>query len=90
MERLHVVYRGRVQGVWFRANCQKKAVELGAVGWVRNMPDGSVESVAEGDRGNLEKLLDWNAHQQPMARVTSTEVIWEKPTGEFRDFRIIR
>ncbi|MGA1792628.1 MAG: acylphosphatase [Thermoplasmatota archaeon] len=90
MERLHVVYRGRVQGVWFRANCQKKAVELGVLGWVRNMPDGSVESIAEGERDTLEKLLEWNIHHQPMARVDSTEATWGKPTGEFRDFRIIR
>jgi len=90
MDRLHVVYRGRVQGVWFRANCQKKAVELGVVGWVRNMPNGSVESVAEGDRGKLEELLEWNKDHQPMARVTETEVRWERPSGEFREFRILR
>ncbi|MCD6383946.1 MAG: acylphosphatase, partial [Thermoplasmata archaeon] len=45
--RAHVFFYGRVQGVFFRANCQRKAMELGVSGWVRNLPDGSVEAVME-------------------------------------------
>ncbi|MGA1873437.1 MAG: acylphosphatase [Thermoplasmatota archaeon] len=90
MERIHVIYEGRVQGVWFRANCQRKAVELGVVGWVRNLPDGRVESVAEGGRKELEELLRWCRNDQPHALVKGTVVEWGRPSREFRDFRIIR
>ncbi|MBN1538646.1 MAG: acylphosphatase [Candidatus Thermoplasmatota archaeon] len=90
MERLHVIYKGIVQGVWFRANCRKKAIELGLVGWVRNLPDGSVESVAEGSRENLQKLLKWCSNDQPHARVREADARWEKYLGEFEGFSIIR
>src|SRR5213595_3888362 len=56
MERLHAVVRGDVQGVGFRYFVQRKAQQLGLRGWVRNNDDGTVELVAEGDRGKLEDL----------------------------------
>ncbi|MGA1848620.1 MAG: acylphosphatase [Thermoplasmatota archaeon] len=90
MERVHVIFRGRVQGVWFRANCQKKAVSLDLKGWVKNLPDGTVECVAEGPRKDLELFVEWCSNNQPMAKVTGTDLYWEVQTGEFREFRIIR
>ena len=50
---------GRVQGVFFRVSTQKEAIRLGIRGFVRNEPDGSVYIEAEGDRFELEQLLDW-------------------------------
>ncbi|MFW3146138.1 MAG: acylphosphatase [Thermoplasmatota archaeon] len=90
MRRMHVIYHGRVQGVFFRANCQKKAVELGLTGWVKNLPDGTVESVAEGSEDKLQDLLHWCANSQPMAKVSEAKVEWLRATGEFEHFVIIR
>ncbi|MGA1866480.1 MAG: acylphosphatase [Thermoplasmatota archaeon] len=90
MERLHVIYKGLVQGVWFRANCRKKALDLGLMGWVRNLPDGTVESVAEGSKEDLLELVRWCSNDQPYAKVRGTEVRWEKYEGKFEGFNIVR
>ncbi len=86
--RARVVFRGLVQGVYFRAHCERRAEELGLRGFVRNLRDGSVEAVFEGDRAAVEECIEWNATRQPHARVDRTEVTWEVPTGEFRDFGV--
>jgi acylphosphatase len=87
-ERVHLIVHGRVQGVFFRASTEEKAIGLGLTGWVKNRPDGTVEVVAEGEREKLEKLVEW-CHVGPKgARVIHVEVNWEPSTGEFREFRI--
>lgn len=86
--RAHLWIRGRVQGVFYRADCTKEAQRLGVVGWVRNLADGRVEVVAEGTREQVEALIRWCQRGGPMARVESVEVTWEQPTGEFTSFRI--
>lgn len=58
-QRWHLYIEGRVQGVYYRASAKYKAIELGLTGYARNMPDGTVEIVAEGKDGALEQLLDW-------------------------------
>ena len=88
MKRAHVRIYGRVQGVFFRANTKEMAEKLGVAGWVRNMPDGSVEAVFEGDDEAVEQIIEW-CHQGPeMARVDEVYVEYEKPEGE-KGFRII-
>lgn len=88
MKRAHVKIYGRVQGVWFRAHTKEMAERLGIKGWVRNVPDGSVEAVFEGDDEAVEKIIEWCHHGPPLARVKKVEVSYEEPKGE-RDFRII-
>ena len=88
--RAHVFFYGRVQGVFFRANCQRKAMELGVSGWVRNLPDGSVEAVMEGEEGRVRELINWCQHHQPYARVRELKVSWEPYTGEWDTFSILR
>ncbi len=88
--RARAVFHGRVQGVYFRAHCQEKAESLGVHGYVRNLVDGSVEAVFEGERSLVEECIDWNRHAQPAARVTGVDVTWETPTGEFRGFEVRR
>lgn len=85
--RAHVYFTGRVQGVFFRANTEKKAIELGVHGWVRNLPDGRVEAIFEGERRIVEEIIHWCAYSQPYASVRDVKVIWEEPLGE-KGFRI--
>jgi len=87
MKRAYVRIYGRVQGVWFRANTKEIADKLGLKGWVRNMPDGSVEAVFEGDDENVEKAIEWCHRGPPLARVDRVEVEYEEPKGE-TEFRI--
>ncbi len=86
--RAYVRVYGRVQGVFFRANTVDKARELGVTGYVRNMPDGSVEAVIEGDKEKVEKLISWMHIGPPLARVDRVEVEYQEYKGEFTDFRI--
>ncbi|MCS6925399.1 MAG: acylphosphatase [Candidatus Binatia bacterium] len=90
MKRLHVIVRGRVQGVYFRASARDRARQLGVTGWVRNCADGSVELVAEGATERLTQLLTWCHGGPPGALVTDVEVHWQDATGEFVDFVIRR
>lgn len=86
--RLHAIVHGIVQGVNFRYYTRLRAEALGLSGWVANRSDGTVEVVAEGPRAAVEALLDFLHKGPPAARVDYVETYWERPTGEFRGFRI--
>ena len=86
--RVHLVISGRVQGVFYRATTQESGHRLGLRGWVRNMPNGDVEVVAEGERDKLEALIEDCRQGPPFARVENIEIEWSEPTGEFKDFRV--
>jgi acylphosphatase len=86
--RARVVFRGRVQGVFFRANTRECALSEGLTGWVRNRPDGSVEAVFEGEEERVRRAIEWCSKKQPYARVSSAEVEDSDPTGEFETFSI--
>ena len=86
--RLRAIVKGIVQGVGYRFFVEDRAYELGLTGYVRNLPDGTVEVVAEGDKEVLELLLEHLRRGPRSARVTDVEVEWGEATGEFRDFRI--
>ena len=88
MERLRVIVSGRVQGVWYRASTQKEARTLGLVGWVRNLSNGDVEWIAEGERRALEALAHWSLSGPPLANVQRLNRHWEPATHEFQDFII--
>lgn len=70
----HLQISGRVQGVFFRATTQAKAVELGLTGWVRNVPDGSVEALVQGEAERTQELIDWCWNGVAYARVTAVAV----------------
>lgn len=80
--RARALVRGRVQGVWFRQSVAEEARALGAVGWVRNLTDGSVEAVFEGPPAVVERAIDYVRVGPPRAEVASVEVTWEEPAGE--------
>ncbi len=87
--RAHVIVRGRVQGVFFRAELRETARRHGVTGWVRNLPDGrTVEAVIEGPRDAVEKVVCWCMRGPPAARVDEVRVSFEPYKGEFRDFEI--
>lgn len=86
MERVRIIVHGMVQGVFFRANTIREAQTLGIRGFVRNLPDGSVEAVAEGPKKTLEEFVVWCQRGPDMARVDRVEVSWESPRGEFAAF----
>ena len=86
--RARVVFHGRVQGVYFRSHCQEKAEELGLRGFARNLRDGTVEAVFEGDKALIEACIEWNATRQPNAHVERADVAWEAPSGEFAGFEV--
>jgi acylphosphatase len=80
--RAHVVVRGSVQGVFFRAETRNRARSLGLGGWVRNNVDGTVEAVFEGDRERVESMVDWCRRGPAHAKVEDVEVAWEEPQHE--------
>lgn len=86
--RAHLVISGLVQGVFYRASARSVANKLGLKGWVKNRYDGKVEAMVEGDRGDVQKFINWCNQGPPGARVTSVEVEWSDATGEFKDFSI--
>ncbi len=86
--RKYVRVYGRVQGVFFRANTKRVADKYGVKGYVRNMPDGSVEAVLEGDEEAVSRVIEWMHVGPPMARVDRVEVRDEEYRGEFTDFQI--
>jgi acylphosphatase len=88
-KRMHVFVSGQVQGVFFRAECASRARQQGLGGFVRNLPDGRVEAVFEGDPAAVEAVVEW-CHTGPRwARVASVDVAEEEPRGETR-FRVTR
>jgi acylphosphatase len=80
--RRRVLVRGRVQGVSFRAWCQVEARRAGVAGHARNLADGRVEAVFEGDAAAVERMVAWCRGGPPAAEVTGVEVHDEPPTGE--------
>jgi acylphosphatase len=84
--RLHIFVSGRVQGVFFRQSTQLRGQILGVKGWARNLPDGRVEAVFEGEESAVKKLVEFSKHGPSVARVENVEVNYEKYIGEFSSF----
>jgi acylphosphatase len=86
----HVVFKGRVQGVFFRASTKEAAVREGVRGWVRNLPDGSVEAVFEGPEAKVMKVIELCKTSFPRARVDTVDVQTDKATEAFEKFEVRR
>lgn len=85
--RRRVVVHGDVHGVGFRASCARRAEQAGVSGWVRNLPDGTVEAVFEGETALVQSLVEWCRAGPPMARVTRVEV-FDEPPAETESFYV--
>jgi acylphosphatase len=88
MKRVEVVITGRVQGVFYRKSARDEAERLGLKGEVRNLPDGSVELIAEGEQAVLEELIAWCRRGPPLARVEEVSVRWLEAIGGLHTFRV--
>ncbi|MHA1580763.1 MAG: acylphosphatase [Candidatus Freyarchaeota archaeon] len=86
--RAHVYVSGRVQGVFFRSYTKDEADSRGVTGWVRNLSDGRVEAVFEGEKEKVEEMIQFCKRGPPAARVSGVEVTFEDYTGEFKKFSI--
>jgi acylphosphatase len=74
--RAQIRVEGRVQGVFYRQSTVEMAQELGLCGWVRNLPDGSVEALFEGERSRIEQAVAWCRQGPPRAKVREVTVLW--------------
>jgi acylphosphatase len=88
--RAHIFVSGRVQGVFFRVETRYEAMKRNVAGWVRNTYGGRVEAIFEGEREDVEKLIEFCRKGPSGARVTKIDVQWEEYTGEFKSFKIRR
>jgi acylphosphatase len=86
--RAHVFVSGRVQGVFFRSETKHKAESHNVKGWVRNLPDGRVEAVFEGEEEAVKALIEFCKRGPSGARITNVDLRWENFTGEFDAFKV--
>jgi acylphosphatase len=86
--RAHVIVVGKVQGVFYRAETAFRAKQLNVTGWVRNLPDGRVEAVFEGEEINVRKIIDFCKRGPPNAYVVSVDVRRQEWKGEFDSFGV--
>jgi len=86
--RAHAYISGRVQGVSFRYFTYHEALKRGLRGWIRNLQDGRVEAVFEGEKGAVQNVLEWSEIGPPGAQVDSIEVEWEEPSDSMTAFNV--
>lgn len=89
MKRMHVFITGRVQGVFFRVETERTAKSLNLTGWVRNVDDGGVEAVFEGEDHRIDQMIAWCYAGPPASRVDHVDFMEEPYTGIFSVFKII-
>lgn len=87
MVRSHVFFAGSVQGVGFRYTAQRFARSFKINGWVKNLPDGRVEMMAEGSRERIDNLI-FKLDQHFGPKITSKDIDWLDARGHFSDFTI--
>ena len=87
LKRVHLIVRGRVQGVFFTAGAQREARRLGLTGTAGDRRDGAIEVTAEGEEDELRDLIAWTKNGCAAARVEDVEVRWRSYVGQFHDFR---
>ncbi|MFW5637982.1 MAG: acylphosphatase [Methanoculleus sp.] len=88
--RVRVWISGQVQGVGFRWAVEDEARVKGVTGWVKNLPDGRVEAVFEGDEGAVQQMIEFCRRGPTLARVDDVQVVREEYIGELEGFSIRR
>ena len=87
-KRVHLLINGRVQGVYFRQGMMETAEKNNVLGWVRNLPDDSVEAILEGNNSNVDAVVEWARFGSAGAVVKELKITEENYVGEFSDFVI--
>jgi len=85
---VRLLVRGKVQGVYFRFNMQQVAMKNSVVGWVRNLPDGNVEALLEGNKEDVNQVVRWSKIGPENARVDEVKMDYGQYTGKYKDFII--
>ena len=85
---VRLLVRGKVQGVYFRFNMRQVAMKNSVVGWVRNLPDGNVEALLEGNKEDVNQVVQWSKIGPENARVDEVKMDYGQHTGKYKDFRI--
>ena len=88
-QRIRIFVTGKVQGVFFRQTLKITAKKNNIFGWVKNLKDGRVEAVLEGDTENINRLIEWVHGGPANARVEDVEICNEDFTGEFSKFDVL-
>ncbi|MGD8291196.1 MAG: acylphosphatase [Desulfobacterales bacterium] len=86
--RARAIISGRVQGVFFRMETKRAADRIGVYGWVRNLRDGTVEAIFEGNQDQVDTLLEWCKEGPPRADVSDVKIDWQDHKGEFSAFDV--
>jgi acylphosphatase len=89
MKTLSIIVHGKVQGVFYRQSTREKAIELGLTGFVKNLPDDTVEIMVTGEPSLLDQFISWCKQGPPGARVANV-VVKESVLKEFEKFQIAR
>lgn len=89
MPTVHMIVKGKVQGVFFRASAQEAAEECGVTGWVRNTEEGDVELMASGSNEALKRFVEW-CRKGPRRAVVSDVVVEQKEEETFPGFKVLR
>ena len=87
--RAHIFIQGKVQGVFYRSWTRSTAESPGLFGWVKNLEDGRVEAVFEGEKEKVEDMVAKCKEGSKSAEVVHIDVIWEEAIGDFVDFKVI-
>lgn len=88
-QRIRIIVTGKVQGVFFRQALKVMAKKNYVFGWVKNLKDGRVEAVLEGDEEKINRLVEWSHGGPANARVEDVEIHNEKFSGEFKKFDVL-
>lgn len=86
--RVRAIFKGRVQGVFFRDWTRRKAIERGLTGWVKNLDNGDVEAIFEGERSDIDAVIEWLKNEHPSARVDGVDALTGEANGQWSDFKI--
>ena len=86
--RVHIWVKGRVQAVGFRAHVEYQSLQIGVLGWVRNLGRDTVEAVAEGTREQIDQFIKMVKSGPPASRVDEARVEYETPTGRLDGFNV--
>jgi acylphosphatase len=87
--RVEAIFKGKVQGVYFRDYTRRFALQKNVFGWVRNLRDGTVQAVFEGEKENIEEVIRMLKEEHPIARVDEIDAVWTEYRNQFDRFEIL-